>query len=279
MMLSLFALDQHDALSKVQNQLRPEEMLFAFLDDISVVCPREGRRGPHHLGKCVVGSCPHPGVCRQDEGLEPGRCQTRSLRFPRAASLPCSGTGANVAKRVGDRGERTRHQGLGDTSRTSRVRGAPVVGRATTPANSLRPNFPDVQSAWALLLHCATARANYFFRVVPPDNSHPYVVAHDNALWRCLCAVLRVPEDMCAFSVRKAVFAFGGIGRSAVRPATTAYWASWEDSLEMIAQRHPRVVETFVRELEGPSDSHHLRMATRAGAIRQSGRFRGAVMV
>ena len=52
-----------------------------------------------------------------------------------------------------------------------------------------------------------------------------------------------------------------------------------EDSLEMIEQRHPRVVETFVRELEGPSDSHHLRMATRAGAIRQSRMFRGAVMV
>ena len=31
------------------------------------------------------------------------------------------------------------------------------------------PSLPDVQSAWALLLHCAAAKANYFIRVVPPD--------------------------------------------------------------------------------------------------------------
>ena len=28
------------------------------------------------------------------------------------------------------------------------------------------PDLPDVQSAWALLLHCSAARANYFIRVV-----------------------------------------------------------------------------------------------------------------
>ena len=44
------------------------------------------------------------------------------------------------------------------------------------------PSIPDVQSAWALLLHCATTRANYFIRVVPPDDSHSFAVSHDNAL-------------------------------------------------------------------------------------------------
>ena len=47
MMLLLFALGQHDAHSEVQNQLRPEEMLFAFLDDMCVVC-RPGRVGVVH---------------------------------------------------------------------------------------------------------------------------------------------------------------------------------------------------------------------------------------
>ena len=31
------------------------------------------------------------------------------------------------------------------------------------------PAIPDVQSAWALLSHCAAARATYFIRVVPPE--------------------------------------------------------------------------------------------------------------
>ena len=30
------------------------------------------------------------------------------------------------------------------------------------------PSLPDVQSSWSLLLHCASARANYHLRVVPP---------------------------------------------------------------------------------------------------------------
>ena len=29
------------------------------------------------------------------------------------------------------------------------------------------PSLPDLQSSWLLLLHCASARANYFLRVVP----------------------------------------------------------------------------------------------------------------
>ena len=31
------------------------------------------------------------------------------------------------------------------------------------------PSIPDVQSAWALLLHCANARANCVLRVIRPD--------------------------------------------------------------------------------------------------------------
>ena len=31
------------------------------------------------------------------------------------------------------------------------------------------PSLADLQSAWALLLHCASARANYMSRVIRPD--------------------------------------------------------------------------------------------------------------
>ena len=59
--------------------------------------------------------------------------------------------------------------------------------------------------------------------------------------------------------------AFGGIGlRSAVRTPTAAQWASLGHSLEMIAQRHPRVAEMVVHELNGLSSSPHLSSATEA---------------
>ena len=47
------------------------------------------------------------------------------------------------------------------------------------------------------------------------------------------------------------------------------YWASWGDSLEMIAQHHPRVAEMLVRELEGPSEEGHKGNS----AIGEFGRF------
>ena len=124
------------------------------------------------------------------------------------------------------------------------------------------PAFRDVQSAWALLLHCGAARANYFLRVIPPDRSQRYATDHDEVLWRCLCAVSDFPEDLCTITAREASslpMALGGIGlRSAVRTSMAAYWASWEDTWEMISQRHPGVADVVVHELEGRSTSLHL---------------------
>ena len=83
-----------------------------------------------------------------------------------------------------------------------------------------------------------------------------------------MCGVLDVPVDLCVASVRAAAslpLAFGGLGlRSAVRTSTAAYWASWGDSLDMIAQRHPSVVEVVLRELNGLSISPHLSSASEA---------------
>ena len=40
------------------------------------------------------------------------------------------------------------------------------------------PIVPDVQSAWLLLLHCASTRANYMLRVVRPEWALDFAQAH-----------------------------------------------------------------------------------------------------
>ena len=93
MMLLLFALGQHDALSEVQNQLRPEEMLFAFLDDICVVCRVERVDVVHTLlQNALLGVCDFFG---------------RSYLAVDGARVWRGG--------LGNRGERTWHQNVGDT--------------------------------------------------------------------------------------------------------------------------------------------------------------------
>ena len=44
------------------------------------------------------------------------------------------------------------------------------------------PTLPDVQSAWALLLHCANARATYLLRVVRQEMVHRFAEGHDHGL-------------------------------------------------------------------------------------------------
>ena len=50
----------------------------------------------------------------------------------------------------------------------------------------------------------------------------------------------------------------GGCGlRSASRTSSSAYWASWADSLRMIHQRHPAVADQMVRSLTQVSGHRH----------------------
>ena len=121
------------------------------------------------------------------------------------------------------------------------------------------PNVVDVQCAWLLLVHCASARANYSLRVVRPEWVHQFAVDHDRNLWKCLCAILRVSVDGCGEPARSTAtlpLSLGGLGlRSAQRSSVAAYWASWADALPMIQERHPAVADQIVHRLEGFPDS------------------------
>ena len=54
------------------------------------------------------------------------------------------------------------------------------------------PLVADLQSSWSILLHCASAKANYLLRVVEPQTVAAYPRAHDDGIWACLCTLLHV---------------------------------------------------------------------------------------
>ena len=104
------------------------------------------------------------------------------------------------------------------------------------------PAVRDVQSAWALLLHCAGARANYLLRIVRPDLVRSFAERHDRGLWQCLARILgRSAEWLQHPRDHFTSLSMGGLGsRKATRVSPSAYWASWADSLSMTKARHPR---------------------------------------
>ena len=81
------------------------------------------------------------------------------------------------------------------------------------------PLLQDVQAAWLLLLHCASARANFLVGVVEPASAREFCDIHDDRMWQCLEAILQAPfayvEEVRNFSLPMVL---GGIGlRSAAR--------------------------------------------------------------
>ena len=198
----MFSLGQHPALEAVTRQLRAGELLFAFLDDVYVVCS-PARVGVIHtlLENALWGHAGKTKVWNR-AGIRPEACdflERRAQLVVERARVWRGGDEAGTA----EQGHPLQHVREHHQTLLDRI-----------------PLVPDVQSCWALLLHCAAARANYFIRVVPPELSEEFATSHDNALWMCLSRVLDMPPDACARSAKDAAslpLAFGGMGlRSAV---------------------------------------------------------------
>ena len=118
------------------------------------------------------------------------------------------------------------------------------------------PLVEDVQSTWALLLHCAGQRANYMLRAVRPEMVRGFAEGHNAGLWTCLCNILNVVVDGDRQDVAPMPLSLGGLGlRDAVRTSPPAFWASWSDCIAMVRARHPDVVALIIRamrHLTGP---------------------------
>ena len=78
------------------------------------------------------------------------------------------------------------------------------------------PAVPHIQSAWALLLHCAGARANCLLRVVRPELVQSFAERHTVGLWRCLASILKLSAawDPISTEVLFTAIVHGRIGTS-----------------------------------------------------------------
>ena len=267
----LFSLGQHPALEAVQRQC-PDHTVMAFLDDIYLVSKTQEVREGYvsverelwrhakirvHEGKTHIWNLAgiKPEICdvlqRAAEAAKPG------ARVWRGSEVP------------------TEEQGI-------KVLGAPVGHRDFVRKHLERileqhevllngiPRVPDVQSAWLLLLHCASARANYQLRVMRPECVLEFARAHDENMWRGLCTILEVPTTACSRNARdlsSLPLSLGGLGlRSATRTRVSACWASWADTLPMVQSRHPQIADIMVYQLEGVTESPCMGAASSAAA-------------
>ena len=94
----------------------------------------------------------------------------------------------------------------------------PAQGGSRTPNRSCWTAFLTFQTCSRPGLYCCTARLpvqTTSTDVVPPELSQEFANSHDEALWRCLSAVLGVPPTLCNPRVRDTItlpLAFGWDG-------------------------------------------------------------------
>ena len=264
---ALYALGQHDALVAADAQLRPGECLAAFLDDVYLVTtPARSREAldvvtasietragvAANLGKTRVynraGGPAPPGVAELGAGVWRGDAPEEERGFV-ALGTPI-GHPAYVAAHT--------HTRLLEEARLLQE----------------LPLLPDLQCAWLLLSMCASPRADHILRTLPPDLSASYARGHDDAVWRCLLALLgeevddEDPEHAAARRLALPPAHLGGLGlQCAERTAPAAYWAAWVDALPVLHARRPDAAARCLAELAaGPAAAAAcLRAAEAAG--------------
>ena len=253
----LFSLGMHPALVAVQERLRPTERIFAFLDDVCVVCLPE--RVQSVVSILAAELWAHARIQVHD-----GKTQV----WNRACEEPAGVHELTMRARILDpnavvwRGD----VDLDPSQRGLKVLGSPIGSdefvrtqlrsMATKHATLLQriPAVRDLQSAWLLLLFCAVPRANFHLRMVSPHLSEEFAEAHDNALWQCFCRLVGIAGESA--EARRAAgvpMNMGGLGLClAAGSAEAAHWASWADCIPSVKRRHPDVAEAMVTLL-----SHH----------------------
>ena len=219
----------------------PLELLFAFLDDVYVVCSPNRVRAVFDL---LARELSEHAAIQLNEGKT--RVWNRAgVRPPHMEDL-----GPEVWNEEGVKI-------LGTPTGSHRFIEA-VTEERLTEERRLRDALawvPDLQSAWQILLQCAGPRCHHFLRTVPPDQSARYAVGHDLGMRRAMESVLgsfpgTERQKESAHELATLPMRLGGLGlRSARRMAPAAFWASWADALPMLSARLPELTNRVVEDL------------------------------
>ena len=265
LMPALFALGQHPALRAASAQLRHDEELLAYLDDLYVVCDPQRARTVFEIIKTALAE--HAGI---DVNL--GKCRiynhggvaTEEVReLDRQRERQGAPLRPDDRVWVGDAALPAEHRGvvvLGSPIGTPEFVQKSCADRLSDQQDLLRKlgELPDLQCAWVLLMYCASPRCVHTLRTVPPALAGTYAEESDAAVQSCLWQLLGNPGGPEATIGRaRAILSLparmGGLGlRSAVRMAPAAYWASWADALPAIQARQPGAAGELLGRLLGP---------------------------
>ena len=158
LMPALFALGQHPALQEVQGSLAPDEALFAFLDDVYVLCrPQRARAIFDHLAAALQRHCGIGINMGKTRVWNQGGTEPLGFRGMGSPERPVWTGGADLPTE--DRGLRVLGTPTGSPQYVAREMG--VIRAEHERLLVALQLLPELQSSWLVLSTCAATRANY----------------------------------------------------------------------------------------------------------------------
>ena len=179
--------------------------MFAFLDDVYVICK------PSRVSALLAIV---QGALRRHAGVEVNLGKTKVWNAAGAKPLGVDALGAKAWVGEG----RAEKRGV-------IVLGAPI-GSPEFVEEWCRqkllehrrlleriPHIEDLQCAWIVLLLCASTRANYTLRNLPPHLAEEFAEGHDDNIWSCLQTLFGFTiQDGRVREVAQLPFREGGLG-------------------------------------------------------------------
>ena len=251
LMPGLYALGQHAALLHLHSQLRPDERLYAFLDDVYVTSTPERTLPALRSAQEVLSQ--HANV----------QVHLGKMRAWNAAGEEPPGPVAALPRREGEPPCWTGSWALPPEAQGLVVLGTPIgsreyVARVLEEKRAQQdlllarlPAVQDLQSAWLLLLFCAAPRCNYLLRTVPPSATTSYAGSHDEAILRCLATLLSGGKYRWTSRLRASgepTCRCAWAASACRRPGSTG-WASWADTVTALQECHLGTLAALMRPL------------------------------
>ena len=256
-MPALFSLGQHSVLVAVQEQLSPDERLFAFLD------PEElwtHARIQIHLGKTQIWN---------QGGEKPPGCD--------ALTTDAQHHDPNAVVWKGDRTLPLDQQGLivlgtplGSVEFVQRELAEISVKPQSLSSGAGSSERLAVASVWR------ASQAKLLSPHVAPRGLPGVAAQHDSSVKRCLEHLLHTTIPDTTWPVATLPLALGGLGlRSASRGRQVSFSSSWPDVLHVVRLRHRAVAETMLEGLNSNDPRHsHIQGAVVARSRLQDLGFR-----
>ena len=242
----LFALGQHRALVAIQARLWKGERIFAFVDDILVVCSPERVTDIH----AIIQQELFAHAPRQNAGVEPWRCCSAGHRHHHCSGQSAGSKCSSLERSLRVASDKARVEGPwgSNWAPTECARVLETEVRGTT---SSLPAHSTPQASWLLLWMCASTRANFWLRMVSPELTLPFAELHDRNVWQCLQTIMDVRGALAeAHQLASLPLTLGGLGLASAERTRHAAHCSWADCLAMVQQRHPSVAEEMIVGLD-----------------------------